>query len=347
MKVSVIIPLYNKTSHIARALDSVLSQTFGDFEVIVVDDGSTDRGADIVRRYTDPRIRLITQSNQGVSAARNRGSQMAASEWLAFLDADDEWSPRFIETVLALHDRFPDAAVCATGYRLAKPDGSVCNPRLHGRLPTNPAGGKIDYCDGPSGFSPLTSSSVLINKAALHQAGGFPVGVVYGEDTDTWLRLALRYPIAWSPSIGAIVHEDAENRTAGRSYVGNFPFFSSVRTCIEKSEMTTPLPRGLYDYLARKHTGLLAANWLIGNTSVVREITSDCGQIPGVRCKCILWNLLSHIPRTWATVLWRLWRLLAFRKGALPCFGSIYRPPSQPLPYKRALWADNSRSESA
>ena len=96
-KVSVIIPLYNKSKYIARALDSVFVQTYRDFEVIVVDDGSTDDGPEIVKGYSDPRIRLIYQVNAGPGAARNRGAEESMGPWLAFLDADDELLPDFLK----------------------------------------------------------------------------------------------------------------------------------------------------------------------------------------------------------------------------------------------------------
>src|SRR5260370_952192 len=111
MKVSIVIPLYNKAAYIKRALDSVRAQTFADYEVIVVDDGSTDGGGDLVTGYGDPRVRLIRQNNAGPGPARNRGIEDAAGPYLTFLDADDEWMPTFLEKSLGLLDQYgPDVA---------------------------------------------------------------------------------------------------------------------------------------------------------------------------------------------------------------------------------------------
>ena len=116
--ISGIIPLYNKAESIATALDCVLAQTYQDFEVVVVDDGSTDKGATIVEQYTDPRIRLVCQENAGVSAARNKGIEEAKGEYVAFLDADDEWMPEYLENQYSLTLRYPQCDVHKGGWEL-------------------------------------------------------------------------------------------------------------------------------------------------------------------------------------------------------------------------------------
>lgn len=115
MTISVVIPLYNKAGYIGRALKSVLAQTHRDLEVLVVDDGSTDGGTDIVREIGDPRVRLIVQENAGPGIARNRGLWEVQTELVAFLDADDEWLPAFLEENLRFFERYSSEAsiVCA------------------------------------------------------------------------------------------------------------------------------------------------------------------------------------------------------------------------------------------
>ena len=117
MRVSVIVPLYNKAHYIRRALDSIAAQTFSDFEVIVIDDGSTDGGAALARAYPDPRVRVLVQENQGPGGARNRGVREARGELLAFLDADDEWTPEYLSTSVRLLGKAgSDVATITSGY---------------------------------------------------------------------------------------------------------------------------------------------------------------------------------------------------------------------------------------
>ena len=124
-RISIVIPLYNKAASVTRSLRSVFAQGCPDVEILVIDDGSTDGGDEVVRGIADRRIRLIRQENRGVSAARNRGIAEAAADWVAFLDADDEWLPGFLETIFGLRSQFPDCDVFATAYFYCLPDGQV------------------------------------------------------------------------------------------------------------------------------------------------------------------------------------------------------------------------------
>lgn len=211
MRVSVVIPLYNKAAHVARAVASVLAQGVQDFELVVVDDGSTDGGGDIVRRFRDPRIRLVRQENGGVSAARNRGIREARFDLLAFLDADDEWTPFFLETVLDLFSRHPQAGIFATAYRYSKCQ-AVRRPAFTDCVEV-PEGGLLDdYFRAGLGASPVTASTSMIPRWVFEEVGPFLEGVARGEDLHMWMRIALRYRVAWSPVEGAVYHMDAVNR---------------------------------------------------------------------------------------------------------------------------------------
>lgn len=133
MKVSIVIPLYNKAAYVRRALDSIASQTFSDFEVIVVDDGSTDEGAAIVSQYDDARFRLLTQSNLGPGPARNTGIAHAQGEFIAFLDADDEWLPTYLEeSVQALEAFGLEVGSISSGY-IEYPSGQSREAMWRGR----------------------------------------------------------------------------------------------------------------------------------------------------------------------------------------------------------------------
>jgi glycosyltransferase involved in cell wall biosynthesis len=197
-KISVVMPLYNKEKEVKRAIQSVLNQTVSDFELIVVNDGSTDKGPEVVQNINDPRIRLINQTNAGVSAARNRGIKEAQSELIAFLDADDEWMPDFLETILNLKTKFHSCEVFATNYLYRNVDGALMHPIIRGLPATNWEGIFENYFAVASRSDPpIWSSAVAVSKKAITSVNGFPVGVTAGEDLVTWAKLALRYPIAY------------------------------------------------------------------------------------------------------------------------------------------------------
>jgi len=197
MKFSIVIPLYNKAPYISGTLASVLAQTFGDYEVIVVDDGSTDGGAELVSFITDPRVRLVRQANAGVSAARNHGIALAQGEWVAFLDADDWHHPDYLATLLWAQARCPEADTVATDY-LPVPDTLAMWPP---RWPAMQAAPGIEVVtDLPRRWmaSPtLCTSAVSVRRARLlRMQPCFPPGESHGEDLDLWFRLAEQSPVA-------------------------------------------------------------------------------------------------------------------------------------------------------
>ena len=197
--ISIVMPLYNKEKEVDRAIRSALSQTVTDFELIVINDGSTDNSLDVVRSCRDERIRIIDQANQGVSAARNRGISEAKADLVAFLDADDEWKPDFLETIMKLVSTFPEASVFATGYTIKQIGIGERSSLIRGLPNLFSEGILMDYfAVAAQSDPPLWTSAVAVKKEAITSIGGFPVGVTAGEDLLTWARLAMKYKIAYS-----------------------------------------------------------------------------------------------------------------------------------------------------
>src|SRR5690554_6066715 len=122
---SVVMPLYNKEAHVASTIESILGQRFRDFEIIVVDDGSEDDGLEIVKSFSDPRVRIYCQENSGVSSARNRGVREAQFDYVAFIDADDCWHPNFLNVISALIKDNQDCDIFGCGYKIVDSKGCV------------------------------------------------------------------------------------------------------------------------------------------------------------------------------------------------------------------------------
>ena len=188
--VSVIIPTYNHAHYLGGALESVIAQTFANWEAIVVDDGSQDDPAAVVARYAEPRVRLIRQHNQGLSAARNTGIEHASGELLAFLDADDEWSPTFLQTSVAALAKLPptSAGTYTRNYFLSH-DGN--------RLPM--VGGHVVPPEQfwerllQGGFFPVHAA--VVRADVVRAVGRFDTSLTSLEDWDLWLRVAQVGPL--------------------------------------------------------------------------------------------------------------------------------------------------------
>lgn len=216
MKHSVVIPLYNKCQYIRRALESVRRQTEQDFEIIVVDDGSTDGGAGRAAELDDGRISVVHQENAGAAAARNRGIGLAQGGIIAFLDADDEWQPDFLRTIDGLQAAFPGCGAYATRYAVQTTQGVLRECPLPRRYARGFYGVIDDYFRLAAEWKPFCSSSIAVRRSVLHRTGGFPEGVGFGEDLHAWLLIALSESIAYTTVSGAIYHQEAEGRICQR-----------------------------------------------------------------------------------------------------------------------------------
>lgn len=196
---SIIIPLYNKVDYIERAINSILAQTYLNFEIIVVNDGSTDGSEIKLKSYQDDRIKLIDQKNQGVSVARNNGAKNAKFDFLAFLDADDIWHNTFLENVNKLINKYPNAGIFGTNNYFEYPDGSVNYEKFNWLFGGEKLGIVNDYFALFSKIkrSPFSNSNFCIPTKIFHEFDGYKEGVKLTEDSDLWCRIALKYDIAF------------------------------------------------------------------------------------------------------------------------------------------------------
>lgn len=295
---SIVIPLYNKGPHIGRALRSVLAQSIQDFEIIVVDDGSTDRGTEVVRSIKDPRIRLIQQPNAGVSVARNRGIDESQSEMIAFLDADDQWKPHFLETILRLRKQFPDAGLYVTAYELCEPAGEHRVARYAG-LPPAPWEGVIPnyFRSATFGDPPACASAAVVPRNVLKAVGSFVAGERFGEDLDLWGRIALKYPVAFSWQVGAIYFRNADNR-ACKSYImeQELPFVRRMSREIKEGLIPQKDIADISEYMVKLQMFVVIQNVLYGDKRLARKILRECNTVE-FKSKKVFWSFLSKLPR--------------------------------------------------
>ena len=211
---SVIIPLYNKAPYVAKAIESVLGQTYRDFEVIVIDDGSTDQSLEVAKTFENKSITIVSQPNSGVSTARNNGVKLAKYPYICFLDADDWWHPTFLEEMKRLITDFPDAGIYGSGYYIVKNGKERIAPI---GVPQGFERGIIDYCEvyAKTLCMPLTSISVVIPKHIFDEEKGFKSQLKFGEDFDLWIRITLKHKVILVNKSLAYYNQDVDVNNRG------------------------------------------------------------------------------------------------------------------------------------
>jgi hypothetical protein len=251
VRVSIVIPLYNKAPYVRRALDSIRAQTFSDFEVIVVDDGSTDEGARIIESYPDARFRLVTQPNAGPGPARNRGMAEAQGEFIAFLDADDEWLPDYLSESLRLLESYgTEVAAISSGY--IEYPASVSREemwrargvrdgvhRLNAQTPPALAVHMLAY---------MSPWSTIARANVIRKWGGFysREKCLYAEDAFLWLKVLLNEAVAFN--LKPLVRFHVEASGLSRNLPGARPVEPFL---VDAGEIEAACPPHLRDLLAR------------------------------------------------------------------------------------------------
>ena len=203
---SVVVPLYNKQNEIEAALRSIAGQSVAPFEVIVVDDGSTDFGPQLVEKFKMPNLRLLRQPNRGVAAARNRGIEAASGEWIALLDADDRWYPDFLAEIGSLIDDYPDCGIYSTAFEILT-RGSATTSNSPARR------GVVDNFWQSALHHRICNSSNSVLPRTVLNSRGFPEGMRIGEDQYMWIKAASAFGSARRPRFVAAVVASASNRS--------------------------------------------------------------------------------------------------------------------------------------
>ncbi|OPJ65367.1 glycosyltransferase family 2 protein [Clostridium chromiireducens] len=206
LKFSVVIPLYNKEKYLYKTIESVLKQTYADFELIIIDDGSTDNSLKIANSFNDDRIKVYKQANAGASAARNFGIKKAEGEFIAFIDGDDIWYENFLETIISLMNKYPNLKVYGTAIGLNDYEKQIESKRRNMEEKDFIIENYFYYKIKKDIY--LTASSAVVKKEVFYDIGYFQEGLRNWEDLDMWARITLKYDVAFSTKICAIYQQN-------------------------------------------------------------------------------------------------------------------------------------------
>lgn len=294
---SIIIPLYNKEKFIESTLKSVLDQCFTDFEILIVNDGSTDSSEEKAKQFADPRIRYFLKENGGASSARNYGIEKAQSNYITFLDADDYWYPTFLQEMCEKINRFPKQKVFSAAIEIETSKKTI--PAVYSIEKTNDFE-IVNYFKASSKESVIWTSCAVFHKNIFEEIGNFDTEIQSGQDTDLWIRIGLVYPILFSWKILAryVYDETSLSKNTHFNYTKiNFSKFS-------EQEKTNPDLKKFLDL----NRFSLAIKCKIGNEKALFENYYKEIDLNNLRLKK---RLLLIMPALILTPLIHLKKLLA------------------------------------
>lgn len=308
---SIIIPLYNKSPFIQRAIDSVLNQSFKDYEVIVVNDGSTDGGGELVAKLYGDKVNLINQTNQGVSVARNTGISKAKFDYIAFLDADDYWHPQYLEFVAQVINENPKVSIIGTHY----------DSHMLAEYPILNYFTLQNYFNQAARNTRFFTSATVLYRSFFHHQEGFDPTLSLGEDIDVWLRASLFFGdgIYIQNTLVYYGQDDGFQATQRPHPIANSliskilkpDYYSKAiknSTCIKKE-----FDNFKYQWV------LLSLYPFFSNPDNKNQIKKILDQIPNKFFPVLIWYkfpfklLKSHFNKPWAIKIFRNYMKFCFR----------------------------------
>ncbi|MDD4968796.1 MAG: glycosyltransferase family 2 protein [Paludibacter sp.] len=305
---SIIIPLYNKGEYIDRAIQSVLNQTYQNFELIVVNDGSTDNSNQKTNCYTDDRITLIDQKNQGVSVARNNGINKAIYKNIAVLDADDCWEATFLMELNNLINLFPDAGLYGINNYYHYENGEVSFQNYDWLFNGNKNGIIDDFflIFSKLGKSPFPNSGTCFPIEIFRELGGYKAGVKITEDSDFWCRIALNHKVAFH--INPLVNYYLETPNNTRSFIEykDFQVSTTLQNLLKRGEVPAIYIKSVKKLIAFQQLSLVKRAILTGNNKFALRKLFDFRIISNYPFVSILHLGLGLIPHTVFIFLRRL-----------------------------------------
>jgi len=300
-KFSIIIPLYNKEKHIVQTIHSVFNQRYSDFEIIIVNDGSTDNGLKEVLNIIHDKLIVFDNENKGVSEARNFAMQHANGDYFAFLDADDVWDENHLLNLNQLIDSFPNCGLYCCNYNFVYENNNIVNTNFP-TLPNEKGWRGIvpDFFLASLEYRIAWTSAVAIPKKIIHSIGLFDTAFSSGQDTDYWTRIALKYPVAFNKNVSVSYNTTAENRITNilpsdRSFM-TFEKFHDI----EKTNISLKKFNDMY------RTELAIKHKIIGDIKTYKYYKKD------IKLSNIKWEqiLLLKLPSFTLKLLWKYKRWL-------------------------------------
>ncbi|GHU66222.1 glycosyl transferase [Clostridia bacterium] len=293
-KFSVVVPLFNKEKYIEKTINSILIQTFTNYELIIIDDGSTDNSLAIAKQFHDDRIVIYEQSNVGTTSTRNNGVKYSNSDFVVFLDADDEWTTEYLETIDSLVSKFPEANMFSTAYWIKYGNDRI---KYSNRAPSEEPELLNFWSSLLNAYDVVLPTITTIRKQAIISAGYFAPGEKTGGDLDLFSRIASSNTyIAYSHKRCGYWNKSADNNNRTRNPIANASSFMK-QLFIESEKMHTPEEiAGIKHKYKLKMIVYIYTTIVFGEATKARELLGQWNFADSIIIKTMLY-CASYLPK--------------------------------------------------